>query len=194
MPTDLTTTERRDLRKHEQTIERGLVTFQEVGAALLAIRDAKLYRDEYETFADYCEDRWSFTASRARQLIAAAKTAERVESVTNVTLDNEAQARELSRLPEEQQAEAWTEAVERSDGEPTAKVVRDVVEEYAEEDESEPEEDTEQPDDESGAPEDPSFCNDLDALIQRHRVYCTPWCIIVSVLRNTLERCEEERD
>jgi hypothetical protein len=42
---------------------------------------------------------------------------------------NEAQTRELGKLPEEKQAEAWSEVIERTDGKPTAKAVKEVVDE-----------------------------------------------------------------
>lgn len=35
---------------HEEVIDRGLATFIEVGQALLAIRDRRLYRMAYATF------------------------------------------------------------------------------------------------------------------------------------------------
>lgn len=42
--------ESRALAAHEATIERGLKTFVEVGGALLAIRNARLYRATHATF------------------------------------------------------------------------------------------------------------------------------------------------
>jgi ParB family chromosome partitioning protein len=43
--------------------------------------------------------------------------------------------------------------------------------------------------------EEPSFCKDLDSLIQRHHgKHKTPWCIIVSVLKHKLEWAEEQED
>ena len=112
MSGQLLTVERDRLAELEQTIERGLQTFVEVGAALAEIRDSWLYRATHRTFEDYCRDRWGFVASRARQLIAAAET------VTAVTVDglpapaNEAQARELVPLLREDEREAvetWRE-------------------------------------------------------------------------------------
>jgi len=40
------------------------------------------------------------------------------------------------------------------------------------------------------APEgqEPSFCGDLDILVETHRQRCqTPWCVIVAVLEHKLE-------
>jgi hypothetical protein len=69
------------LAELELIVERGRDTFLEVGRALLEIRDARLYRESHPTFEAYCRDRWGFTASRARQMIAAVRT------VTDVTAE-----------------------------------------------------------------------------------------------------------
>jgi hypothetical protein len=136
MATELTTAERKALDQHERTIERGLKTFQDVGQALLAIRENRLYLAEHETFADYCRERWGFNDSRARQLIAAAKTA---ETVTNVTLPNEAVAREVAKVPEEQREAVIEWATEKADGKPlTARGIKTAAAQVSE---AEPEED-----------------------------------------------------
>ena len=48
--TPITLDESRRLVELEKTIEHGLKTFLEVGAALAEIRDKKLYRVEHSTF------------------------------------------------------------------------------------------------------------------------------------------------
>lgn len=107
----------------ETRIERGMKTFLEVGMALSAIRENKLYRISYETFEEYCSERWGFTGRRGRQLIEAA------EIGTVVPIENEGQARALGKVPEAERADVWREAVERTDGKPTAAAVREVHEE-----------------------------------------------------------------
>ena len=89
-----------ELTKYEGIIERSLYTFIEVGTALAAIRDKHLYREyldgrEFKTFKEYCENRWKFSDSRARQYIDAAAVA----TVTAVT--------ELLALPSERVARAF---------------------------------------------------------------------------------------
>jgi hypothetical protein len=124
--TALTRGERSDLRAAEEIIEQGIGTFIEVGEALLEIRNRRLYRDSHDTFEAYCRERWGFSDSRARQLVGAAET------VTTVTVENlpapssERVARELASLPEPEQREAWSEAVEQN-GRPTAAQVREIV-------------------------------------------------------------------
>jgi hypothetical protein len=121
-----------DLMEHEKVIEQGLATFVDVGLALLAIRDGKKYRAAgHATFEHYCQARWGFSDSRARRLMSAAKIAGDLETVPTGTVSPtaESQVRPLSVLPIEDRADAWAEAVDRSDGEvPTAAVVAEVVE------------------------------------------------------------------
>lgn len=139
---DLTVDERDDLIEHEEIIEQGLQTFVDVGTALLAIRDGKLYRETHATFEEYCRGRWEMVASRARQLIAAAETVENLKTVTTVTLpESERQARPLSKLEPEQQREAWAKAVDTApNGKVTAAHVQRVVDEYDEQSEESSEE------------------------------------------------------
>lgn len=74
--------ERSELQQHERTIEQGLKTFVDVGNALLAIRDKRLYRKSPPiTFEEYCQERWSLERRRAYQLIDAAVV------VNNITDD-----------------------------------------------------------------------------------------------------------
>lgn len=122
--TDLTT-----LDGCEAVIERGLGTFVEVGEALLAIRDARLYRESYDTFEDYCAERWKLSRKRAYDLTAAAQVASTLSPMGD-TPASERVARELAPLRSEpvQMREAWEEArVESGDREPTAAIVREKV-------------------------------------------------------------------
>ena len=130
----LSTTEAKDLRKLESVIERGLKTFLEVGTALWQIKDEKLYRRDYRTFGEYCQDRWGFAKVYAHYLIQA------VQVTNNLKVHNceqlpatESQTRPLAQLPVAQQANAWQDVVEecKERGEPvTAAAVVEVVQKY----------------------------------------------------------------
>lgn len=109
-PSALDKSELDALSVHEQVIERGMVTFQEVGSALAYIKSHKLYRDGYTTFEAYCQERWGMTKSRANQLTSAAKLAGEIETATAVSLPNERTAREVARVPAAQRAEVVKEA------------------------------------------------------------------------------------
>lgn len=129
--TDLTAAERDLLDQCETTISRGLETFREVGEALMSVRDNRLYRTEFDTFDEYASTRWQLSERRLNQLISAAAVAKVISGTTVPEIKNEAQARELTPLledPDEIQA-AFAEAIERSNGKPTAAVIRDVVRE-----------------------------------------------------------------
>jgi hypothetical protein len=114
--TALLPAEQDKLHKCERVILKGIRVFYEVGRALITIRDERLYRALAPTFDEYTKLRFGFTASRARQLIAGAAVVDRVESVTRVTLPSEKIARELNRLPKDQQAGAWQDIVDQAGG------------------------------------------------------------------------------
>jgi hypothetical protein len=138
----LTVEEKRTLKQCENVIETGVRTFVEIGNALVEIRDKRLYKETHSDFRVYCKDRWGFEKSRAYQLIGAAKVSENVHH-GGQTPDNERQTRELAKLPNNQQAEAWNEVVERTEGKPTAAAVAEVVEEYLDSEDSTAEEEDE---------------------------------------------------
>lgn len=121
----LTTDERSDLAQLEAVIERGMNTFIEVGAALAAIQERKLYRSDHGTFEDYCRSKWGFSRQRAYQLTAAAEAVTTMVDIGLPAPTSERQARELTRIPEPERAEVWRETVERTDGQPTAAAVRE---------------------------------------------------------------------
>ena len=122
----LTVPEADQLDELETVIDRGIKTFAEVGAALLSIRDARLYRAEYGTFDQYCKSRWGINASRARQLIGAASVIENIQSVTIVTPQTESQSRPLASLPPKDQPKAWEAANEKAEAEGRKVTAKDV--------------------------------------------------------------------
>lgn len=121
-----------ELKNLESVINRNLKSFYEVGRALMTIRDRELYKLKnggiYNTFEAYCKETWSFTSSRARQIILATERIENIKSVTTVTHITERQTRPLARLEPEQQKEAWQKAVETApEGKVTAAHVAKIV-------------------------------------------------------------------
>lgn len=128
--TELSEDERDELERCEGIIERGLPVFFEVGAALLRVRDLRLYRGLYATFEDYCQARWGFSKTYANNLIAATSVRNNLTTIVVKTLpSNEAQTRPLAKLKTpEQQQQAWQRAVETApDGRVTAAHVAAVV-------------------------------------------------------------------
>jgi hypothetical protein len=124
--------ERAELAQHEEVIQRGIGTFVEVGEALLAIRDQRLFRSDFDTFEDYCRERWGFNSPHARRLIRAAETVGNIKNdpMGSFLPTGERQIRPLTALPPDQQREVWQRAVETApDGKVTAGHVQRVVDE-----------------------------------------------------------------
>lgn len=128
MSAELSLVEVTALGECEQTIERGLATFVDVGRALLRIRDERLYRAEHGTFEAYCQGRWAFSRSRAYALIDAADAMSCMQDIPDVPPPtNVRQASELVRVPEADRPSVWREAVAATGGKPTAAAVRSIA-------------------------------------------------------------------
>jgi hypothetical protein len=110
------------LKAYEGVIEKGQQTFVEVGQALAKIREGRLFREAgFSSFDDYCQARWSMKKAYANHLIAGSTLATTVAGITN-----EAQVRELRRVPEPQRAEVMQRVQET--GQPiTAAAIRKVA-------------------------------------------------------------------
>ena len=118
----------------EETIERGLATFVDVGNALAEIRNTKLYQKSHPTFEAYCRERWGWSHQRSNQLIAAAGVAAHLTTTVVKGPTNEAQARPLTKLTKPaQQVKAWERAQEiAKEKERPAPTARDVAKAVAE--------------------------------------------------------------
>jgi hypothetical protein len=110
-------------------IANGIRIWYQVGEALLAVRDERLYRAEYPTFEAYLTQKWELKQSRAYQLMDAAQVVRNLESSTIVELPaNESQARELTSLEPEAQRLGWQIVEDTApDGKITAAHVKSVV-------------------------------------------------------------------
>jgi len=130
-PEPMTPADFEDLADYEEIIDQEQASFIMVGAALMAIRENKLYRASYGTFQAYCHARWDFTPQHALRLVAATKVIDELgksESIGSVLI-NESQARQLTPLlgqPEELTA-TWRETIRRTNGKPTAAAVKVAV-------------------------------------------------------------------
>ena len=78
----------------------------------LEIRESRLYRNGYETFEDYCRDRWDMTHQHADRLIASSNVIENLTPIGVIQPVNESQARPLTRLVAPLQIEAWKKFIE----------------------------------------------------------------------------------
>jgi hypothetical protein len=132
----LSSQERATFKKAEAQIERFLNSFVELGRALRTIRNQRLYRESHPTFRAYMVSRWSFQASRARQIIDSVDVYDDIHSTTivapgtNLRLPaNEAQCRELVPVKDAaKRREIWQVVITRYPY-PTAERIKEVVRE-----------------------------------------------------------------
>lgn len=126
----LTTTEKKQLKQHEQVIRLGLQNFVAVGTALMEIRNGRLYRETHATFEEYVRSVFSLSRPHAYNLMDGAQVMRDLSSIEDIPLPtNEAQARELKyfKTPQER-AEKWREVVATLGNQPlTAKSIRAAV-------------------------------------------------------------------
>lgn len=110
--TQLTKGETDRLTALESVIQRSRAAFLEVGAALLEIRDAKLYRSVSGTFEEYCRDRWEIGKSHAYRLIEAAETFGNVPQGCQPETEREARQQIDAQKDAGDRGPAWDEASE----------------------------------------------------------------------------------
>jgi hypothetical protein len=127
----LTDIEQNRLQHEEAVIERGLATFVQVGRALAAIRDQRLYRATHGTFEAYCDERWNLSRPRAYELISAAEITERVSEISDIAPTKEGQAKELRGLTADIAAEVMQRAHDGTSGKVTAAAIREARQEVA---------------------------------------------------------------
>jgi len=110
--TDLQSSERERLLNLENEIQEDLKAIFRIGMNLLEIQNNKLWRDNYKSFEDYCNDRWQKGSNWARKMIKA------VEVKEIVPIENEWQARQLTDLPDEDKVVVFDKALDEV-GDPT---------------------------------------------------------------------------
>lgn len=112
--------EKARLSEYEAIItEHGQAIFQ-MAEALRAIRDGKLYREDFGTFEEYCRKRWNFSRKWAYAQLKCADVRENLSTMVdraNIPEPaNERQLRPLASLDPEQQRTAWKRAAEIAHG------------------------------------------------------------------------------
>lgn len=121
------------LKIQEDIIEAGIPSWKAIGVALANIHDHTLWRNDFDSFEDYCDKRWGYRKRYAQLLIKGIKVASEVAhhgARNTPDVASERISRELARAPEGERADVLAEAAESSPyQQPTAKEVRNVVEE-----------------------------------------------------------------
>ena len=126
--------ESHELERCEVVIKQGLNTFIEVGEALFLIRDKRLYRREFKTFEDYCQNKWALSRQRVYQLIDASNVINHLSTMVDIPT-SERQVRPLVGLEKDVQIAVWNDVVHESiidNKKITAKMVEQKAEQYKE--------------------------------------------------------------
>lgn len=127
--------ESHELKRCEIVIKQGLKTFIEVGEALFIIRDKRLYRNEFKTFEDYCQQKWSMPRRHVNRIIAASETIINLGPIGPILPELESQVRPLVGLEKDVQIAVWNDVVHESiidNKKITAKMVEQKAEQYKE--------------------------------------------------------------
>jgi hypothetical protein len=131
---DLTAASLRDVENYIAPRLRGLM---EVGVALIAVRQRRLYLQAgHDTFESYCEKRWDIGRQQAQKMCDAAQVYHAIAADSAKSpigdiaenVGNEAQARELAPLlgePDELKA-VWEQTCQRTQGAVTAAALRQI--------------------------------------------------------------------
>ena len=130
--TPLSELEKQQLAENERRIKVGLKAYVEMGLALAAIRDQKLYRAKYSTFDQYA-DSWEITRQRCSQLILAARAHEALVQSLGASQklpETERAMRELLKAPDDKRAEIL-QHVTQNDGVPSVERLKEAREKIA---------------------------------------------------------------
>ncbi len=135
------------LQACEALINRTKRQFVEAGQALLDIKHEELWRDDYESFEEYCNNKWNYSLNYANRLISSYNTITILEASEVVPTGtdgkkilptSELQLRPLNKIVNNGNSElapqAWADALEKAGEQnrvvPTGKLVQQVAEEY----------------------------------------------------------------
>lgn len=121
--------ERRRFSACNEQIKTGLRSCFDTGAALAEVRDDKLYREDYGTFEDYCREMFQVTRAHAYRLIEAADLKGDLSPIGD-KITNEAQARELAKVPEGRREEVLKQV--STNGPITAKAIAEQAKSFSE--------------------------------------------------------------
>lgn len=132
-----------DFHRLDLEVRRGAAAFMKCGMALQEIHDRKLFcLGGYPTWESYLRTALGMSKPHAHRLVQASRIAFELSETLPIGNDlprvdpaSESQIRPLCRLKDhEQRASAWSLAVQRAQGQPTAKQISKVVDELLEKD------------------------------------------------------------
>lgn len=116
----------------DKIVTKAAKSFVDAGLALREIKDDKLYLAKYDTFEEYCQSVLNISRQYANNLVRAGRAVETIVSKEGLPApENEAQVRELLRVPIKERANFYRNILESVDGDPsqlTAARIREEVE------------------------------------------------------------------
>jgi len=121
----------------ERQIGQNLGGFMLVGRALKAIDDGRLYRAKFNTFPDYCREKWGMSDKYAYRQIKGYTCVTQLEKEISPIGEtrfptNESQVRPLTSLERSQWVKAWQQVLKACEGKPiTGDEVQTVVDKMA---------------------------------------------------------------
>jgi hypothetical protein len=96
-----------------QDIQAGLNAFQRAGKKLIRIRDERLYREEYDTFEDFCKATLGKSKSYINNVIQGYELIQALIAQGETILpDSERLARQLAKYPKSDRKLIWKRAVQ----------------------------------------------------------------------------------
>jgi hypothetical protein len=96
-----------------QDIQAGLNAFQRAGKKLIKIRDQRLYREEYDTFEDFCRATLGKSKSYVNNVIQGYELIQALIAQGETVLpDSERLARQLAKYPKSDRNFIWKRAVQ----------------------------------------------------------------------------------
>lgn len=118
----------RTLAQLKNIVSRNLSATIDAGRALKEIRDRELWKEEAESFQQFCVDNWGVSKQRAYQLIDTVKIVDQLPPEQSTAVDSERAARELKKAPEEARAAIVKDLQAKGDvsGPAVAKAVKDL--------------------------------------------------------------------
>ena len=137
---ELTKEEKAELDKLENTIKGGQTAFFKTCEALRDIESKNLFRPEYRTIAEYCTKRWEMTATDVSRYRNAGKVLKNLEGFETLP-KNEAQARELAKIEDEEIQHVWQEVLDSGEDKITAKLIARIANPDSDDDQSKTEQD-----------------------------------------------------
>ncbi len=130
----LTAEERKEFKRLDRIVRKGVQAFIESGKALIEIQERKLWRaSKHTTWEAYCRQVAGLSKSYAHRIINATRVvmelANELPNGNSLSPVSESQVRPLLRLSElSQRKQAWSTAVEKAKGnQPTSADVNEVV-------------------------------------------------------------------